>query len=423
MAIEKRKILLLGAGFTTKNMGVWALASGAIKCALHTNKNAEIFLLDYYNKSEIYKIKNEGSIFIVKLLNIRFSKKIWLPNNIARLLLTAALIRLIPNQLIRKKLYSKNFWLSHILTSNFIGSISGGDSFSDIYGISRLVYVTLPQFLVLVIGKPLVLLPQTLGPFKGKIGRTIANYILKNSKKVYSRDREGVIFFKNINKNIEFCYDMGFILEPMIESEKIPSSIRNINKKSSIVGINISGLLYIGGYDRNNMFNIKVDYRRLILNIIEELFKRDNVNVVLIPHVIGIGNSIENDTAACKEIFKNLIDSHTESIHLVKEEYNHHEIKAIIGMCDFFIGSRMHACIAALSQFIPTVGLAYSKKFIGVFDSINMSEMVIDLRVGETNEVVDSVMAIFDRRRKIKKKLELCMNDVNSTILKLFNNN
>ena len=49
--------------------------------------------------------------------------------------------------------------------------------------------------------------------------------------------------------------------------------------------------------------------------------------------------------------------------------------KAVIGQCDFFIGSRMHACIAALSQGVPCVGVAYSMKFAGVFDTVGMERM------------------------------------------------
>ena len=46
-------------------------------------------------------------------------------------------------------------------------AVSGGDSFSDIYGLSRFFYVALPQLLITIMGKKLVFLPQTIGPLKG----------------------------------------------------------------------------------------------------------------------------------------------------------------------------------------------------------------------------------------------------------------
>ena len=39
----------------------------------------------------------------------------------------------------------------------------------------------------------------------------------------------------------------------------------------------------------------------------------------------------------------------------------------------------MHACIAALSHGIPTTAVAYSKKFIGFFDSVGLGDYVMVL--------------------------------------------
>jgi colanic acid/amylovoran biosynthesis protein len=184
MSSKPKKILLLGAGFTTRNMGVWALASGAITSAWHAYPDAQIYLLDYYTTPANYKVKHPGGTGVVQLLNMRFSKKFWLPNNILRLLLSTLLIRLVPSRSLQDRLLSRNIWLCHIQTADIISSIAGGDSFSDIYGAVRLIYVTLPQLLVLLLGKQLVLLPQTIGPFKGSFSKIVAKYILKHARMI-----------------------------------------------------------------------------------------------------------------------------------------------------------------------------------------------------------------------------------------------
>src|SRR3990172_7240021 len=96
MSSEPKRILLLGAGFTTRNMGVWALTSGAITSILNAYPDAQISLLDYHTTPESYTVKHPGGTATVKLINIRFSKKFWLPNNIFRLLVTAILMKIIP---------------------------------------------------------------------------------------------------------------------------------------------------------------------------------------------------------------------------------------------------------------------------------------------------------------------------------------
>ena len=79
----------------------------------------------------------------------------------------------------------------------------------------------------------------------------------------------------------------------------------------------------------------------------------------------------------------------------------------------------MHACIAALSQGIPTVGVAYSRKFIGVFNSINLSDMVIDATSVTESEAIPKIMNLITRYsgKKINTKI---IDDVKQHILRTF---
>jgi polysaccharide pyruvyl transferase WcaK-like protein len=92
-------------------------------------------------------------------------------------------------------------------------------------------------------------------------------------------------------------------------------------------------------------------------------------------------------------------------LHLADPECDHREIKWLIGHCDFFLGARMHACIAALSQGIPAIGMAYSRKFAGVFESVNVPELVTDLRKLSSSEVLETTKDLFERRGIIANKL------------------
>jgi polysaccharide pyruvyl transferase WcaK-like protein len=99
---------------------------------------------------------------------------------------------------------------------------------------------------------------------------------------------------------------------------------------------------------------------------------------------------------------------------------NEREVKWAIGRTDFLVGSRMHACIAALSQCIPTVGLAYSDKFFGVFDSAGVAESIIDLRCCEAPEVIARVMAAFSGRDSIARRLRASVPTITEAIVGAF---
>jgi len=182
----------------------------------------------------------------------------------------------------------------------------------------------------------------------------------------------------------------------------------------------VSGLLYAGGYTRNNMFGLKSDYKWLVQRIIDHFIVQMGARVVLVPHVFGDAGDLESDTAAGAAICRELGDRYDGRLQMISEEYDQHEMKYLIGQCDFFIGSRMHACIAALSQGVPAVGLAYSRKFMGVLRPIGVENLAVDLRecgVGKISKLIDDA---YLSREKIKSDLARQMPLVRQQVANLF---
>jgi colanic acid/amylovoran biosynthesis protein len=122
----------------------------------------------------------------------------------------------------------------------------------------------LPSFICIILGKNLVLLPQTYGPFKRSISRYFARSLISKTATVLSRDREGVTLIKGLLKNkshpsLHFCPDVAFVLEP-VRPQKLQIDPEINGASTSIIGLNVNGLVYNGGYTRNNMFNLKLNY-------------------------------------------------------------------------------------------------------------------------------------------------------------------
>jgi polysaccharide pyruvyl transferase WcaK-like protein len=416
------KIGVLGATFETGNMGLGALAAGTIQCLRNRFPGACVFLLDFSREPTVRAARIGGQQLDVPLLNMRFSKKIFLSNNIAVLILLTLVAKLIPATKARRRFLCKNRYLREIAETQFFVALAGGDSFADIYGFGRLIYVTLPQWLILLCGKRLILMPQTYGPFKGRMARKIARSILRGAEIVYSRDLAGVkdtramLGIPEDSSKVRFCHDVGFLLEP---AEPAHTEIAGIalacRAGSNLIGLNISGLLFMEGYTRNNMFGLKVNYAELTRNLIKHLLKDTNNKLLLIPHVFG--EDTETDSLACEKIFAELGAEFEGRLGTVRGRYNQNEIKWIIGQCDFFIGSRMHACIAATSQAVPAVSVAYSDKFIGVMKTIGVESLVADPRKMNSDEILQHVDRHFLERDQIRRQLEQTMPLVKKSIL------
>ena len=89
----------------------------------------------------------------------------------------------------------------------------------------------------------------------------------------------------------------------------------------------------------------------------------------------------------------------------MRGEYNQHEIKYVIGKCDFLIGARMHACIAAVSQCVPAVCVAYSDKFIGVMGAIGVDSIVADARKLDEPRTLEFIANSLEGRAAIRERL------------------
>ncbi len=416
-------VAILGATFGTGNHGVSALASGTVSAIRKGLPGARIVVIDYDNEPVTWHDNIGHESVPVELINLRFSKRISLPNNVARLIAIAILIRLVPVKSWRRALVQKSTWLSRIAAPDLNLSLNGGDSFSDIYGLARLAYVVLPQLLLLLLERPLIQLPQTHGPFKTSFARIVARYILKHSWIVYSRDHEGVAVVKELlgprGRAARFAYDMGFALEPTSPTNTYVEQLVNLKAKGPLIGFNVSGLLAIGGYNGKNMFGLKSDYWQLIDTVLTRLLNDPANHILLIPHVFGPETNTESDVNACQQIMAKFGKRYPDRLHYFRGNFDHHETKYIIGQCDFFLGSRMHACIGALSQCVPAVGLAYSRKFAGVMELVGKGACVIDLRTLDIAEIANALDQAWSQHKEMRTDLLAKMPSLRSSVLEL----
>lgn len=417
-----KKICLLGAPLETTNMGVSALAISFVKIIRYIDRNMDISFLVGAKKSFYKQIDLGDSFYNVKIVNFRMSPKAPLQENLLWIFFLAILYYIVPVNKFRKKIVEVNAWIREIEESILVGSIHGGDSFSDIYGIRRYFGGIIGDLVAILLKKRLLLLPQTYGPYKHIVVKKTARYVISKAWVVLCRDKNGPDIVKklvgntNSNQKIIFCPDVAFFLHSNQTSNIIfPND--NTESKRPLVGINVNGLMYKGGYNRKNMFGLSLDYGKLIIDIIEGLLLKSNANIILIPHNNAQRDNVESDLDACENIARNIKENQDNRVRIMEQRDSPSEIKGIISRCDFFIGSRMHACIAALSSGIPAVGIAYSKKFIGVFESIGANELVLDARSLDSETALNLVCEHFNKRDYWKHSLSLRVNELNKILI------
>ena len=275
--------------------------------------------------------------------------------------------------------------------------LSEGDSFADIYGWRRAYINSFQRILAARAGCPVVVAPMTIGPFRHWFWRWFAAKALRRCALVFARDEKSFAVARGLGcDSVQLATDLAMAL-PYQRTEHASGSEHALH-----VGVNVSGLLWSGGYTGKNEFGIHADYQATVIAIIERLLEEPNAQVHLVPHVLS-AESVEDDRLASKKL-----QARFPACLIAPQFHDAIEAKSYISGLDLFMGSRMHACIAAFSSGVPTLPLAYSMKFEGLFGSLGYNRTV-DLCTATEADVLNSVNTIIENLSGTKRDVEQSM--------------
>lgn len=364
-----KKIGLMGLAFHSANKGCCALAYSFLKIlnmiAENKNEQFELYIFQYGRKKSMALPK-------ISYDNLKY--------------------HFVP--IIERPFFDKlvNFGISKC---DIIFDFTAGDSFTDIYGMSRFSKRTALKEKVIAKKVPLVLGSQTYGPFNCDKAKSRAAQVLKTAAEVFSRDRISSQLVQSLSGRIPIeTTDIAFFL-PYNSSLSIPSG----NKKK--IGINPSGLLWNGGYSKNNQFALTVDYQQYLRTLIKKLTEDGKWEIHLIPHVIQQDLSvIDNDLAACTQLkkeFPNIIVAPSYELPM--------DVKSYIAQMDVFTGARMHATIGAFSAGVPVIPFSYSRKFEGLFATYSYDYIVSATKIS-TEDAINKTLKYIENYEELKNKID-----------------
>lgn len=204
--------------------------------------------------------------------------------------------------------------------------------------------------------------------------------------------RESITYeaLKTINPNTVLAPDPAFTLERQAGIR--PAGLGD----KPYIGINVSPLIQrLEQGDDITMEN----YRGTIRTVLEDTDR----DIALIPHVVWSHNDDRTPLSKLYEEFKS-----SGRVYLV-EDQNCMQLKDIISGCEFFIGARTHATIAAYSTGVPTLVVGYSVKARGIARDLFGTEEGYVLPVQQltaTEDLTNAFKALYSRRDEIRVHLK-----------------
>lgn len=298
---------------------------------------------------------------------------------------------------------SKKSPLYDYYTSDLILN-SGGDTISGENILAPLTPLLNIYYGVLM-NKPVVLYGESLGYFKSRMVNYVAQFVLNKTNLIIVREEISKDYLLNNNITKPYIYvtsDPAFILESA-DSSRISEilSIEDIPElRNPLIGINASGLISRYVQNGNQCADNKI--ADIMAKVIDELIENLGVNIILVPHVYTPN---VDDRVANSNVFRKV--QNKSNVYLIKNEYSAQELKGIIGLCDLFIGMRMHSTIASTSMLVPTIGIAYSHKMYGIIGGIlDQNKYIIDIDNLNYDSLILKIYEAWKNKSDLKVELE-----------------
>lgn len=266
-----------------------------------------------------------------------------------------------PRALVRERLTGRLGMQQWLRGFDLVWDTRSGDSFADIYGLTRHTTMSLLHEFAAQAGVPVVLAPQTIGPFRTRRGRMLARRNLRRSRLVFARDAVSARASADLGRPVAaVTSDLVF----GIDQPAAAATGRDVL-------LNVSGLLWA-----ENPHVEAHQYRAAVRRIVDELLARGR-SVTIFPHVLDSSNH-DNDVPVSRE----LVTEYDGRIDIVVPA-DLEEARSIIAASDLVIGARMHACLNALSTGTPAVAMAYSRKFAPLMEAVGWDHVVSITQSGD----------------------------------------
>jgi len=249
---------------------------------------------------------------------------------------------------------------------------------------------TLEILMAKFFNRPVIMFPNSIGPFKTYVGRFLSKLALNRCDCLMLRD---AISYKiaeslGINSTKILTADTALLLG---------KKTRLSRKRDTEPLIGVSPGVYSHGLPADKV-NEYIKEHAAALDMAAEKY---DLSIVFLPHYIS-GFKFD-DLGISKLIWQSMENRERATIIQVNDV---NEFKSLLEKVDMLISSKMHPAVLGVSSFVPTLCIAYDHKQWGLFNHLDMTEMVINIQEADRKTIFSKISLIWENRKEIKNLLQ-----------------
>lgn len=318
-------------------------------------------------------------------------------------MLTAVLYRLFGVHILGWVKPSRQHLLRAYLEADLVVSSAGNFLYSSGRGISLLVTLFTIKF-AMWMGKPVYMMPQTVGPLTHRWERIITAAVLRDMRLCFVRDAISKLELMKMKAWSDRCFlvpDMAFIFPKMSAragQRILATADIDIERNRPLLGITL-----INWAAQNKAFNLQEQYETAVAAAIRHFVQAYNGRVVLFAQVRG-PTWAEDDLVPAQSV-KETVRELGGKVVLVEESVSAEQLKAAYGQMDLFIGTRLHSNIFALSESVPAIMIQYQYKTLGVARMLDLEEWVINIETVRPSTLIKKLDQLVEQKEALHQKI------------------
>lgn len=279
------------------------------------------------------------------------------------------------------------------------GFIHSTGKITDPYTVYYLLYhIILAQ----TFNKPIYVMPNSFGPFKGVGVEWLVRKVLNKCKVVTVRESVSKEMLDNIGVNSLLFPDLGFFLKK-INGDISLSIIKRKHPNKKFVAITARP------YRFPKSDNPKQKYKKYIDTIVEfsKWLSNQGFLPIFVEQVLS-ETSHESDITAITEITSRLQDDEYEILSNI--DFNCRDLKNIYSQMDYTLGTRFHSVIFSISENIPSIAIEYGgNKGAGILKDIGLSKFGIPIEDVTFDRLKTSFEVLLEEKIQVERVIQKYM--------------
>jgi colanic acid/amylovoran biosynthesis protein len=254
---------------------------------------------------------------------------------------------------------------------------TGGTSLIEKYSVHGKLY---DVDLALSMGRPVVLMPQSLGPFHRPVNQEAVRRTLRRVTAVFLRDERSLRFLEEIGARTDHVHvvpDIVFALQDEESAERLAGG--RLPERGARVAVSVRDCSLFFDGDEEQRRSQDGLLRDALAGLVTHLVRERGARVTFLSTCQGVPEYWTDDADVADSVVARLAPEVRDRVEVDRAFHDTDDLLRRFADVDVVVATRLHAAILALDAGTPVLPIAYEFKTEEVMSQLGMAEHVVTI--------------------------------------------